>query len=735
MPKQTAPKKEPWTEESGKSRLQRGPGTVAAPANSPRSRARTATTRGVLPDLQLDSESLSRPGKGRSVAGAVQKHGTPFQDGVIQLERAYREQPSWLWKQINDASPYGPGADKKPAGMRLALFLVNCFIIEGLIAHANDADPPNSFSEALGGFLGPECPLYLHGVLECFATDALRSVEHQLSNQRYNSNVFDLLPYILEEHGQIFRSKIEKCDSARARRADKKKSGSFYTPSDVADFMVNAILEGSNRQGPWLDPACGSGVFLRAALKAHCRSCGHSVTIDSLMEYCGSNLFGIDINDLALDSAAFLLVADVNIFSIQQHHSTTSRFQKWLIIRRNLLGADTLSIPPSADSGIESIRSRGQQGMIFSETEPGFETLFPSKPEQFHFGILNPPYSSVPSSVSRLGYLSYRDAGRAAERLPAVPGFVEFLVRAIAPDGRAASVLPLSVACSSRSYYRNLRELLTIPTSRVEFHCFDREPHALFGEDVRTRNTIVVTHRDVSERSVWVTPLLQWCSTERQCLFDEPQLTRLTDKPVDEFVPKLGSPIQEDTYRRLRNSEGRGILRPTAFSRIKFKDIHLDSEADFLYVGSTGYRYINVLRNDGPGLGDRENLSSNTVTRIHFQSEHDSFGGLAILCSTLTRWLWRVEGDGFHVNAEFLKQLPMWRNSFASDVRQRLAEIGRTIWKDMTARGKVSVNKGRQTVSFHPTDSKLITLEVDQILIRHFELPESVLYEICQSKT
>ena len=39
----------------------------------------------------------------------------------------------------------------------------------------------------------------------------------------------------------------------------------------------------------------------------------------------------------------------------------------------------------------------------------------------------------------------------------------------------------------------------------------------------------------------------------------------------------------------------------------------------------------------------------------------------AILSSRLTYWLWHVEGDGFHVGAWFVKQLPFGRTSFTTD--------------------------------------------------------------------
>lgn len=57
---------------------------------------------------------------------------------------------------------------------------------------------------------------------------------------------------------------------AEDRRADRKRTGQFYTPPEVARFLLELLgvtaPEGSATPRSMIDPACGQGVFVEAAL-------------------------------------------------------------------------------------------------------------------------------------------------------------------------------------------------------------------------------------------------------------------------------------------------------------------------------------------------------------------------------------------------------------------------------------------------------------------------------------
>jgi type I restriction-modification system DNA methylase subunit len=119
----------------------------------------------------------------------------------------------------------------------------------------------------------------------------------------------ELLPYILDPHGPGSRLSVKRNPQTGTARARKRAEGVFYTPADVAEYMAGACLDFLDRLCPPMvfDPACGTGVFLRAALK-QLRILYPRQNAFSLASTC---LFGADIDPWPLDAAAFVLFADM----------------------------------------------------------------------------------------------------------------------------------------------------------------------------------------------------------------------------------------------------------------------------------------------------------------------------------------------------------------------------------------------------------------------------------------
>ncbi|MFP5434439.1 MAG: N-6 DNA methylase, partial [Alphaproteobacteria bacterium] len=150
-----------------------------------------------------------------------------------------------------------------------------------------------------------------------------------------DTHLLELLPYLLDTYGRTTRLNVMRDTTLSTSRAERKKVGSFYTPADVADFMVAAIAApaGCDLGEWWLDPAVGSGVFLAAALRRY-HGCGR-------VAFAESRLTGCDISPQACDFAAFALLAEIAA-------ETQNPLRTWAAIRRNLLAVDT---PSSARAG------------------------------------------------------------------------------------------------------------------------------------------------------------------------------------------------------------------------------------------------------------------------------------------------------------------------------------------------------------------------------------------------
>jgi type I restriction-modification system DNA methylase subunit len=82
----------------------------------------------------------------------------------------------------------------------------------------------------------------------------------------------------------------------------EKLSGSFYTPPQIVDFILDSVGYEGSRSERILDPACGSGTFLVQALKRYLEAKGATPNWGALLdELCDRpRIVGFDINPFAV---------------------------------------------------------------------------------------------------------------------------------------------------------------------------------------------------------------------------------------------------------------------------------------------------------------------------------------------------------------------------------------------------------------------------------------------------
>ena len=153
------------------------------------------------------------------------------------------------------------------------------------------------------------------------------------------AETYALLPYLLDPLSPGTRRSVLKSEEPRRDRQTRKSAGVYYTPADVASFMAATI--DVERAETCLDPACGSGVFLRAALSRG-------------MARRRLAVFGCDIDPLAAEQCAFVLLATEGAMrSLRQPWAT------WHLHRMNLATVDSLLLDPGSVLGESEQRIRG----------------------------------------------------------------------------------------------------------------------------------------------------------------------------------------------------------------------------------------------------------------------------------------------------------------------------------------------------------------------------------------
>jgi hypothetical protein len=97
----------------------------------------------------------------------------------------------------------------------------------------------------------------------------------------------------------------------RLPEAEKNKSyGSVYTPQFIARFFARYLREqmppASFKRIQTIDPACGSGIFLRSLLEVQCEPTGNGLTTDQIQSLF-QNVSGIDIDKNACQATRLSL--------------------------------------------------------------------------------------------------------------------------------------------------------------------------------------------------------------------------------------------------------------------------------------------------------------------------------------------------------------------------------------------------------------------------------------------
>jgi len=574
---------------------------------------------------------------------------------------------------------------------------------------------------------------------------------------------WDMFPYILEEHGPGSRASVMRDPSTATAREAKRKEGVFYTPSDVADFMVRHALQNFgaiSSRSKCLDPASGTGVFLLALCRAAAQRCSPAGDFDCFA-FVTESLYGCDISPHALDAAAFVLLREC-LPSLRSRN--LSPWAAWQAIRLNLAEVDSLTIAavnggPTPDESqdsrlvikrrlinepgawIEAVQANnshtdqsGRSGLgLFGKASLPIGALFAEAVAGFDILVGNPPYVPL-GQREDYQFLSsdYRclARGKAGVRENCYPLFIEMTWRLTVPSRNAtALVTPLSIAFHSGAQFEDCRHAMYWRGGRWQFAFFDREPHALFGEEVKTRNAILfrfensLTPRRGEPAEIETGPLRKWTSRTRRELFDSIDFTPLDTAAITSGIPKLKGTRQAHAFAVLRQRPVRLPAWCTRISMCSPAEASQPTDSPRVFVGGTAYNFLNVFRSFSVSPEDSSPLSESSIHCLEVRSEEDAQAVFALLSSRLAFWLWHVLGDGFHVAGWLFDEISFSRASFTPAQVKQLATLGASLWAELQNHRIVSVNGGKQTVAFRPLACNRERDAIDSLLLDAASLP------------
>lgn len=654
---------------------------------------------------------LASPGPNSPMTAKVRRVAAPIQDLASEIADELTLDEKQLRSVLAPrVSGLGFNLRQSDVTTRAAWWLLG----QWLTGYALGAFPATaSLADAESWFYGP-----LRDALPQFAPHRNMGDIASLASPE---EVWALLPYLLDPLEAGTRRDVLAAPRSEPHRRERKTKGIFYTPADVANWMVDTT-QIPDKAWTCLDPACGSGVFLRAALLRDRRT----------------GVYGVDLEPSAAEMAAFVVLSSCIADGAPWLHWHLARIRLATLNALALGNSDPIEddVLERRRDEVESARRQLLSGSLpalpadLSASYTTLALLFPELRDGADVLLSNPPYAPLDTHVgvaANNGYMAFSSSAPTPRTNMFIP-FTEHCWRLTKKStGSAAIVLPLAFSFGRDRHLQDLRKAM----ARIGgWSCafFDRTPDALFGDDVKTRNAVLAF--DAQGSSISTTGLLRWTSrTRRQFLrtitFAQHNLS------VDQGIPKVGSSGEAKLLEGLRY-----ILRnPLANDVQDSASICISAETaaawqNSVFVSSTAYNWFNCMRDLRPAV-NAGHTSESTVHAMRFASSTLADAAYSLLSSRVVYWLWRVEGDAFHVNKSFLLNLPLSLSSL-SDALEQLSSLGMELWACSASSPNLALNRGRISVAFPPTaphlletidDTLLNALDI-QLPTRDFDLTE-----------
>jgi len=340
----------------------------------------------------------------------------------------------------------------------------------------------------------------------------------------------------------------------------------------------------------------------------------------------------------------------------------------------------------------------------------------------FDVVIGNPPYAKVPEDISRLALTSvYKTAlNRWSRDENIYVLIVERSLELVKSEGNFGMILPLSITFSTKRSFKNLRTLIEKKNRKFWWSHFDRIPSALFGNDVRTRCTILLSTHSIQNASEHeTTSLMRWQSDYRPHLLRYLTYSSISTKITERFS-KVASQIQADTLQQLlKINKPLAVDLTNSISFTKLKESVPDFPQPCVYVGGTAYNWFPAWREIPETTDALGNPSLPARTAAYkFSNVEEADIVFAILCSSIGYWWWAVASDGFNLKKWLIQSVPISTIMIPESGKRELGKLGSQLKSNLRKQYVYKDNQGRIGNFYLPACSEDIRL-IDEALTRN----------------
>jgi N-6 DNA Methylase len=510
----------------------------------------------------------------------------------------------------------------------------------------------------------------------------------------------DYLPTETEREYQARRFRYEQLRSALV-------AGDLHSMHDLVTYNLNIgqfavdVLEHCKEpeelraffecltQITILDPTCGTGAFLLAALKV--LEPLYRICIERLQESGGrpailasiiaNNLYGVDIMREATEVCEMRLV-----LGLLAHIDREEDGRMVSDLRCNIRVGDALV-----------------EDMHFGTKHSGFDVI-----------IGNPPYiecSKVRHNYTIPGYETWKRGNL----------YAMVLERSLAlcrPElSYLGLIVPLSICGSER--FGQLRTMLSTTTTSLWLANFEIFPSRLFEGAFQRLSILIAKHGSDTASTVYVTRTQRWYTTERPHLLPliTYTATQCTIKPG--VFPKLASSLQETILRKVVERAD-GVNIATVLCPHRTAGQHKGCPYFVYYQEATNYwmkatcrvpffkkNGIRMVPTHGRLLFFRDELTAHTV--------------MALMNSSLFYLWFATYSDGFHLSHALVKEFPVARELYAVKELLLLATRLEEEIKQCARMSTRNTKKDRIEIEeYRMGQSKALLDEIDAVLAHYY---------------
>jgi hypothetical protein len=432
-----------------------------------------------------------------------------------------------------------------------------------------------------------------------------------------------------------------------------------------------------------LDPTCGSGAFLFAALRIleELRiACGHRPGFALRAAIIQRNLHGLDLMPEAVELCRLRLMLELLAEKSEGRHRLAD-LSCTIRIGDALTGFDWGSAFPAP-------MRRG-----------GFDVV-----------IGNPPYLPARRRTGNSGDGSPANLATAA--CPDVYAWVlERSASLVRPGGWCGMIVPLSLAFSQD--FEACRRLLFSQYGSNWFAHFARIPSALFAGDVRVRNTIHIGYKSTAPGAQHTTRLHRWFEAARPGLFQTLTFVPFRPEPWQYRVPKLGSSALlaalaarlDATPARLGDSLA---ARPTPY-RLHFK--------------KTAYNWLTFCKQQPPCYDARgKKIAHTQFDTLYFKDAATRDRAFLFLNGKWAYAFWCAVGDDFHVTRSSVADFPIDLTRISPTAAPRLRPLAQRLERAMKEATSFKQNAGKRVGTYNLARCRSVTDHSDRIFAECLEL-------------